>query len=141
MSPLLDEDTLDAPANANFICAKLKHYEKSSNNLGFIVDNCSTNGALTRLLGVSLVGCYSHKFNLACKRFLSPYEDVLEIVNKLMGQLKRLAFGRVFTDLLPVRRNTTCRSSTYAIVERFLELLPFISQMEEYYPLEAKFSD
>ncbi|KAH9063106.1 hypothetical protein Ae201684P_009370 [Aphanomyces euteiches] len=117
MAPLLDDNRLDAPAHVNFICETLK----------------ITNGAIARLCGVPLVGCYAHKFNLAVKRWLLPFEDDLTLINDLMGHLKRLHVMRELrqlTDLAPVRGNMTRWSSTFNMVSRFLELVPALDQME-----------
>ncbi|KAH9123596.1 hypothetical protein AeMF1_005451 [Aphanomyces euteiches] len=134
MAPLLDDDRLDAPAHVNFIRETLKIYGKSMDNVAFFVgDNCSTNGYIARLCGVPLIGCYSHKFNLAVKRWLLPFEEELTAINDLMGHLKRLHVMRQLrqlTDLAPVRRNMTRWSSTFNMVSRFLELLPALDQME-----------
>ncbi|KAH9098042.1 hypothetical protein LEN26_016764 [Aphanomyces euteiches] len=134
MAPLLDDDRLDAPAHVNFIRETLKIYGKSMDNVAFFVgDNCSTNGYIARLCGVPLIGCYSHKFNLAVKRWLLPFEEELTAINDLMGHLKRLHVMRQLrqlTDLAPVHRNMTRWSSTFNMVSRFLELLPALDQME-----------
>lgn len=67
--------TLDALAHETFIVhtlgtiihiLKLEYYERSSDSLLFLVgDNCSTNRALATRLSVPLVGCASHRLNLA----------------------------------------------------------------------------
>ena len=91
MAPLLKEDTQDAQAYVVFMRATLNEYAKSFDDVAFIVaDNCNTNGSIARICGVPLVGCYSHKFNLAIKAYMSEYEDALSSVNLLMGKLKRL---------------------------------------------------
>ena len=47
-------------------------YGKSCANIVCLVgDNCSVNQSMTRLLNVALLGCASHKFNLALQRWIS----------------------------------------------------------------------
>ncbi|KAF0744563.1 hypothetical protein Ae201684P_018845 [Aphanomyces euteiches] len=134
LAPLLDDGRLDAPAHANFSRETLKIYGKSMDNVAFFVgDNCSTNGSIARLCGVPLIGCYSHKFNLAVKRWLLPFEEELTAINDLIGHLKRLHIMRQLrqlTDLSLVRCNVTRWSPTFNMVSRSLELLPALDEME-----------
>ncbi|ETN00559.1 hypothetical protein PPTG_18002 [Phytophthora nicotianae INRA-310] len=44
-------------------------------------------------MGVPLVGCASHRLNLALKAFLAPYEADLCDVQRLMKKLKTLSEG------------------------------------------------
>jgi hypothetical protein len=133
MAPLLDDDRLDAAAHCDFIRATLDVFGKDVADLAFLsADNCATNGAIARMLGVPLVGCYSHKFNLAMQQLLAGHEDVLNAVNILMGQLGRLRPAgqlRRLTDLRPVRRNATRWSSAYKMVQRFVQLLPYLDHI------------
>jgi hypothetical protein len=133
MAPLLDDDRLDATAHCDFIRATLEVFSKDLSGLAFIsADNCATNGAIARLLGVPLVGCYSHKFNLAMQQFLADHVELLSSINILMGQLGRLRAGgqlRRLTELRPVRRNATRWSSVYKMVQRFVELLPYLDDV------------
>ncbi|KAG2795335.1 hypothetical protein PC112_g22682 [Phytophthora cactorum] len=52
----------------------------------FIVGgNCSTNQSIATKIGVPLVGCASHRFNLAVTKLLAEYEPLLAQVNTLMS--------------------------------------------------------
>ncbi|KAE8882775.1 hypothetical protein PF010_g8199 [Phytophthora fragariae] len=44
-------------------------------------------------MSVPLVGCASHRLNLAVKGFLVPYEDDLNQVQRLMKKLRTLKEG------------------------------------------------
>ncbi|KAH9181435.1 hypothetical protein AeNC1_016589, partial [Aphanomyces euteiches] len=90
LASLLDDGRLDAPAHVNFIRETLKIYGKSMDNVAFFVgDNCSTNGSIARLCGVPLIGCYSHKFNLAVKRALQ-YDTLVNMVSRSLELLPAL---------------------------------------------------
>ncbi|RHZ16442.1 hypothetical protein DYB31_000992, partial [Aphanomyces astaci] len=133
MSPLLKPDSMDADAHIAFIEETLGLYGKELANLAFLTgDNCSTNVSMAAKMGVPLVGCYSHKFNLAMKAFLLPYESDLLSIHAIMKRLGRLRpAGELtrFTDLLPICRNVTRWSSTFQMVQRYLALLPFLPEV------------
>jgi hypothetical protein len=109
---------------------KLDLFNKNFSNLIFMVgDNAPVNKSLADLLGVPFIGCASHRFNLACKRYLDPFETTLTKINDLMktlSNIKQAGKLRKKTDLEPVKRNVTRWSSTYEMVKRFFEIKPFI---------------
>ncbi|KAG2800607.1 hypothetical protein PC112_g20404 [Phytophthora cactorum] len=85
---------------------------------------------LANIMGMPLVGCASHRLNLAVKRFLEPHEEDLENVQVLMRKLrtvKEAAKLRAKTPLLPVLRQETWWSSTFATVDRYVRLREFLS--------------
>jgi hypothetical protein len=116
----------------------LSHYGKNRNCIEFLCgDNCKTNGATADLLGVPLVGCASHRLNLAAA---SLYEDPrfaelivkVESLVKNLRTLKNVSIMRNFgptKGLLMHRRNATRWSSTYYMIKRFLQLFPHLPQM------------
>eukprot|EP00644_Phytophthora_capsici_P008308 jgi/Phyca11/114284/e_gw1.26.396.1 len=132
LSPLDGSQT--AEAHVTMMKTVLRIYNKTTGMVTFIVgDNCSTNQKIATLLGVPLVGCASHRFNLAVNRFLAEYEDELATVNDLMIQLRHCnnaARLRELTDLQPVKRNATRWSSTYAMVDRYVRIRDAIRQVE-----------
>ncbi|KAG2760251.1 hypothetical protein PC116_g10142 [Phytophthora cactorum] len=86
LSPLVEESDLGANSHIDVLDENLETSQNSRSCIQFIVgDNCSTNQALATRLGVSLVGCASHRYNLAVQRFLREHEGLLEDVNALMG--------------------------------------------------------
>ncbi|ETO82003.1 hypothetical protein F444_03769 [Phytophthora nicotianae P1976] len=114
--------------------AVLRIYNKTTDMVTFIVgDNCNTNQKIATLLGVPLVGCASHRFNLAINPFHAEYEAELATVNDLMIQLRHCnnaaRLGEL-TDLQPVKRNATRWSSTYAMVDRYVRIRDAIRQVE-----------
>ncbi|EGZ27930.1 hypothetical protein PHYSODRAFT_474251 [Phytophthora sojae] len=118
-----------------------RDYGKTIENCLFLVgDNCSTNRRLATLLGVPLVGCASHRLNLAAQNLLEDFKDELDQVKKLMIKLKGLnqsAKLRFKTKLRPVLSQATRWSSTLCMVNRYMKLLEFIQDdddLAEYLP-------
>ncbi|ETV72065.1 hypothetical protein H257_12857 [Aphanomyces astaci] len=76
-----------------------------------IGDNCSTNKATVNLFSRLLIGCHSHRLNLAVDQFLKAnVSDVLSNVAAVMVKLRSLKAGgplRLTTMLKPKLRNAT----------------------------------
>lgn len=90
------------------------------------------NPATARQLQCPFIGCASHRFNLAVQEFFSKYDESLESIHNLMKQLKTLKNGgalRTKTDILPILRNKTRWSSTYAMLNRFFKLKDSITAL------------
>lgn len=69
----------------------MRDYNKPIEDCLFIVgDNCYTNQRLANLLSVPLVGCASHRLNLAVQNFFREASDDLDRVKSLMAKLKSL---------------------------------------------------
>jgi hypothetical protein len=105
-------------------------YGKSMDNvIFFVTNNCNTNKSIARITSKLLIGCASHRLNLAAKAFYQEFESILENINSIMKKLntlKRAARLRLLTDLEPVTRNSTRWSSTFAMVKRFIEIKEYI---------------
>ena len=70
-APLLDKTNFTAVNHANFIKASLEWYSLSLLcTFCLIGDNCQTNKATADILGVPLLGCHRHHFNLAVEAYL-----------------------------------------------------------------------
>jgi len=94
MAPLLngvDED-LTAHGHREFLATMLpRDYGVQLEQCRFVVgDNCSVNRRLATLMGVPLVGCASHRLNLAVQADMAPHEDDLAVVHALMIKLRTL---------------------------------------------------
>ena len=104
-------------------------------------DNCATNQSLATLLKVPLVGCFSHRLNLAVQTFIgselcknkqgktiseeSFNRSLVNKVDRLMSELKtqkNSALLRPKTPLTPQRKNATRWSSTFTMLLRWTEL-------------------
>ncbi|OWZ19062.1 hypothetical protein PHMEG_0006747 [Phytophthora megakarya] len=133
LSPLVD-GTQTADAYVELFKNILDVYDKTRHMVGFLVgDNCNTNQAIANKMGVPLVGCASHRFNLAVNKFLAPYEDLLADVNTLMVELRHennLAELKKHTVLEPIKRNVTRWSSTFTMVQRYIRIRAEIKKVE-----------
>ena len=116
IAPPFDEENYDAASHKAFMGDVLGLFNKNFSNLIFLVgDNAPVNKSLADLLGVPFIGCASHRFNLACKHYLDPFESALSKINDIMKTLcniKQAGKLRKKTDLEPVKRNVTRWSST-----------------------------
>jgi len=130
IAPPFDEENYDAASHKAFIRDVLGLFNKNFSNLIFMVgDNAPVNKSLADLLGVPFIGCASHRFNLACRHYLDPFETSITKINDLMKTLcniKQAGKLRKKTNLEPVKRNVTRWSSTYEMVKRFFEIKTFI---------------
>eukprot|EP00644_Phytophthora_capsici_P015230 jgi/Phyca11/130818/e_gw1.98.66.1 len=108
----------------------LRDYNKRLEQCVFLVgDNCSVNRRLATLMGVPLVGCASHRLNRAVAAQLSEHAEDLDLVQTLMLKLRTLTQSaklRLKTSLRPIIRQQTRWGSTFAMLNRFFELLPFL---------------
>ena len=70
-SSLLDETILSAQNHVDFIVETISLYDKTQNDfLVLICDNCETTKAVSDILKLPMVGCPSHRFNLAVNDIL-----------------------------------------------------------------------
>jgi hypothetical protein len=93
MTPVVQEadDDHSADTHLRAIATFLPFFGKTLSQCLFIVgDNCGVNKRLANLMGVPLVGCASHRLNLAVKSILAPYEEDLEAVQSVMKKLRTL---------------------------------------------------
>ena len=134
-SPLLCETNFGAKNHHELLEWTLELYGKNIENnvVALIGDNAEVNKALANLCEKPLIGCASHKFNLAVSHYLKNYEDLLGKINDIMVKLKSLKYRgklRTKTDKGPMLRNDTRWSSTFQMVERYSELHPFLMDSE-----------
>ncbi|ETL40959.1 hypothetical protein F441_08203 [Phytophthora nicotianae CJ01A1] len=133
---------LNAESHLTAIKRFLPFFGKSVSGCLFLVgDNCAVNKRVSDLLGVPLVGCSSHRLNLAVRDFLEPSEDDLEGVQQLMRKLRTLkqaANLRTKTPLRAVLRQDTRWSSTFSMLKRYFRIREFISadddELADYLP-------
>lgn len=139
-SPLLTETDLGAEQHREFFQATLELYGKSlSNVVALVGDNCSTNKACANLAGCPLIGCASHKLNLAVKEWIRVEDtilvsQILEAVKQLMSKLtnlKNAARLRELTDLAAVSPNETRWSGWYQMLRRYQRLESHIEEIQE----------
>lgn len=71
-APLIDEEDLSAKENITVLEETVEVYGKEVGNvMCFIGDNWKVNRSLSSQTNIPLVGCYSHKFNLAIERWIT----------------------------------------------------------------------
>lgn len=137
LAPVIDEpdDQMNAEGHLTAISRFLPFFGKSISGIKFLVgDNCALNKRLANLLGVPLVGCSSHRLNLAVRAYLEPHESILEEVQQLMRKLRTLkqaAKLRTKTSLVPVLRQETRWSSTFSMIKRYFRLRELLSADDE----------
>ncbi|KAE9274409.1 hypothetical protein PR003_g29614, partial [Phytophthora rubi] len=124
----------DADAHIKLFDGVLNVYNKKLDMVASIVgDNCATNQSVATKLGVPLVGCASHRFNLAVNRFLADSEPLLTQVNTLMSKLSQANnFAQLAkaTNLHPIKRNITRWSSSFEMLQRYERIRPQIKTVE-----------
>jgi uncharacterized protein YjgD (DUF1641 family) len=138
VSPFEDEASFTANNHIKHFCDVLQDYGIDCTNLDqrclFLSgDNCRTNRAIANRMNIPLVGCYSHRFNLACKMLFKQQEN-FKLVKKTHELMKRLKKKKVIgflrkhqaKDLSPVILNKTRWSSCFNMIKRMVEIFPFI---------------
>ena len=135
IAPPFDETTYTAENHKAFITDVLELFGKSLENLIYMVaDNAPVNTCLADLIGIPMIGCASHRFNLACMKYLEIHETVLKKIQSVMTNLRHVKQAgklRTKTDLEPIIRNATRWSSTYEMLKRFFRLYEFIDKSDE----------
>jgi hypothetical protein len=89
MKPLLADGIkgMRATDHLDHVEKVLVSYGKTFENILCLVgDNCSVNQSMARILGVPLIGCASHKFNLAVRQWISQQSELTPIVKKVRQQ-------------------------------------------------------
>lgn len=126
---LIDESNWNATNYAETIMNVLSTFNRSLGNVVCLIgDNCNTNKKLATILKLPLIGCASHKLNLAVENYLKNFSEI-EVVNKLMIKLStpiKSAKLKKLIHLRPITRNVTRWSSCFEMIERFFEILEFI---------------
>ncbi|KAG3177371.1 hypothetical protein PC128_g16881 [Phytophthora cactorum] len=85
----IKEGSQDAEVQIEMFKRVLELYNKDITMVAILVaDNCSTNQIIATLLELPLVGCASHRYNLAVNRYLAAYEPELAALNQLMVKLR-----------------------------------------------------
>ncbi len=110
-SPLEDDSNLNAEEHISFMNYVLDLYGKSCSNVRALIDdNATVNRSISSKTDIPLIGCSSHRFNLAVNDILTSYEQILGKINRLMVKLRSLTISarlRKFTHLGPKLRNVT----------------------------------
>jgi len=149
IQPTLDEESMDATAHIDLFESTLKLYglTKDDHVICLVADNCMTNRSISRLWGIPMVGCASHRFNLAVKLWIKEQrglEDALEKISVLMGKacnIKAAARLREATQdahgkmLKAKKKNETRWTSSFTMLTRYLRIrenIETVEGLEEY---------
>ena len=120
--PLLDETSLGAKSHIDLFKEVTAAYALNLEDcICLIGDNCPTNQDIANKMKIPLIGCASHRFNLAVEQSLHEHEEILAKLDHLMSKLKTLkgaARLRQKTQLRAVKRNVTRWNSTRAMLQR-----------------------
>jgi hypothetical protein len=135
-SPPLEEDELNTGAESHehlmeWILERLNL--RMENVVCLICDNCETNKRISRITGIPMIGCASHRLNLAVKRFLQPHEELIKRINELMSYFKRhhnLNLLKKYTDKQPIKLHEIRWSGTLHMIQRFLDFKPALQDEE-----------
>jgi len=163
MQPMLDEEELGADAHIDLFESTLKLYGLNKDNvMCFIADNCATNRAIARKWGIPMVGCASHRFNLAVqhwikeqfqvdgrghKTYLSEALDKLAILMgkacnlKAAAQLRELTFDAHGREYAAKKDNATRWTSVMVMVDRYLKIrdqLKVVDALDDYQLTKAE---
>jgi hypothetical protein len=134
IAPPFNEQDYTALSHKAFIVDVLELFGKDLSSLLYLVaDNAAVNTCLADLLEIPMIGCASHRFNLACKSYLEKYEATLSKINSLMVSLRNVKQAgklRTRTPLEPVTRNDTRWSSTYDMLLRFFCIREFLDDTD-----------
>ncbi|ETV64905.1 hypothetical protein H257_18272 [Aphanomyces astaci] len=123
-----------AEKNVHWIRKQLAKFKRSTTCITFIVaDNCSVNKKMTTDMKVPLLGCASHRFNLAVQDLMKgEFADLLAKVQKVMLSCKapnNAAELKKLTSLKPRFLQATRWSSAFEMLRRFQKLLPSLERM------------
>jgi hypothetical protein len=123
-SPFEDESNLSSEEHIKYLESLLAFYRRSIADLCYIVgDNCATNKKIATDIGVPLIGCNSHRLNLAVRRWLgidrvsckrteiqNRRSELISKLQVLMSKLKTIkgkAKLREYTDFVATKPNDT----------------------------------
>ncbi|RAW27359.1 hypothetical protein PC110_g16242 [Phytophthora cactorum] len=122
----MEEGDLTVQSPCLFIQRTIEFFHQSETNLAFLIgDNCATSRVIATRLNVPLIGCASHRFNLAVNSFLDNHKPEVDAVSTLMAALRTInnrAALREHTPLSPLRPNVTRWGSTFEMVARYVRI-------------------
>jgi hypothetical protein len=85
LAPLTNEEELGVQQHVEFIEATLALYSKTLSNIVVLTaDNCNTNRKISNKLTIPLLGCASHRFNLAMNKWITDHPRYYQLLEKYM---------------------------------------------------------
>ena len=73
--------------------------KQTSNVMCLVGDNCKVNQSLARAMSVPLIGCGSHKFNLAVQKWIKEQPNLTDIIAKIAAVMKKASTLKVAAKL------------------------------------------
>ena len=140
MRPLLVDGIQGMTANdhVRHITRVLAMYGKDVSNIICLVgDNCSVNQSVAKTMAVPLIGCGSHKFNLAVSRWIKHQPELTQIIGKVATVMKKASTLKIaaklrqLTKYACVKENDTRWSSTFNMVKRYFKIQPQLNAIVE----------
>lgn len=135
--PLLEEGDLSAEQHYEFLVESLEVYDRTIDNVVCLIgDNCAVNRLFATKAGVPLIGCNSHKFNLAVENWIKDQpnlESGLTAVRDVMRSIRTLknsAKLRELTHLGALLPNETRWCGKFQMVKRFLHIENLLKNIE-----------
>jgi len=149
MQPTLDEDgAMDAAAHEELLDSTIAMYKLTKANILCIIgDNCNTNKCLARQWGIPLVGCASHRFNLAVKHWMEDQPGLMDAIKKLSTlmstkacnlraahTLRHLTLHAYGKELRAQQMNETRWTSIFTMVERYFRIKEQLEKIKALLP-------
>ena len=143
IKPLLADgiEGMTAHNHLTHISRVLQMYGKEASNVICLVgDNCKVNQSLARAMSVPLIGCGSHKFNLAVVKWIKEQPNLTDIISKVAAVMKKASTLKVaaklaklaqLTNYACVKANETRWSSTFNMVHRYFQIQPQLNALVE----------
>lgn len=133
-SPFENEQSQGAHQHTMYVEYVLNLFGKDmSNVVALCGDNCYTNKAFVDTVNKPLVGCSSHRYNLAVQDIFSEHKELLKKVNELMKRLRSpimVAYLRKHTHLRAKCMNTTRWNSTSKMLKRYQKIKSYIPEVD-----------
>ena len=108
-------------------------YGKSWNNIICLVgDNVAVNKSISTKVDVPLVGCASHRYNLAVRDVIAGEIELVNKFNTLISKLRTLLLSsklRKLTPLLPKICNEILCSSSFEMLRRYCQLQKYLPKL------------
>ncbi|KAG3065378.1 hypothetical protein PI125_g23997 [Phytophthora idaei] len=100
----------------------------------YVCDHASVNVAIARKTQVPMIECSSHRFNLAMQALMCEHSDLLDKMQQQtvkLNTIKNRHHLREVDALMPVYRNATGWSSTFAMVDRYFRIYDKLNRLDD----------
>ena len=128
------EQCFGSNAHCKLLEDTLEQYNRTKNSIIFITaDNCSTNKSLVKIIDVPMIGCFSHRLNLAVQLFCNSSIKITTVLDKIRVLMVFLKTPKArgwliqYTSLAPSLDNDTRWDSKYAMLKKYVRLVPVLS--------------